>query len=49
MSLFPTRTVIDRLGGTRPSPPRAIGAAAAVRMTAAVVTYRVLRHQGGRS
>jgi hypothetical protein len=49
MSLFPTRTVIDRLGGTRPSSPRAVGAAAAVGMTAAVVTYRLLRHQGGNS
>jgi hypothetical protein len=49
MSLFPTRTVIDRLAGKRPAPPRALGAAAAVGATAAVVTYRLLRHQGERS
>jgi hypothetical protein len=49
MSLFPTRTVVDRLSGKQPSPPRALGAAAAVGVTSAVITYRLLRHQGGRS
>jgi hypothetical protein len=49
MNLFPTRTVIDRITGNRPSPPRAMGAAAAIGVGAAVITYRLLRHQGDQS
>jgi hypothetical protein len=46
MSLFPTRTVIDRVAGKRPSPPRAFGAAAVIGAAVAVVAYRLLRHEG---
>jgi hypothetical protein len=38
-------TLVERLGGKRPSAPRAIGAAATVGGAAAVVTYKLLRHQ----
>ncbi|HEX8688805.1 MAG TPA: hypothetical protein VF729_01020 [Solirubrobacterales bacterium] len=40
---------MDRVGGKRPAPPRAIGAAAVVGTTAGVITYRILRHQSSRS
>ncbi len=42
---FLNRVAIDRIGGKRPSPPRAIGAAAVVGGTAAAITYRLLRHE----
>lgn len=37
------RAVADRIGGERPSVPRAVVAAAAVGAVAAGVTYRALR------
>jgi hypothetical protein len=46
---FLTRVVADRVGGKRPAPPRAIGAAVAVGTTAGAITYRLLRHQSSRS
>lgn len=46
---FLNRVVAERIGGKRPSPPRAIGAAIAVGATAATITYRLLRHQASRS
>ena len=49
MGGFLNRVVTDRIGGKRPSPPRAIGAAIAVGATAATITYRLLRHQASRS
>lgn len=49
MGNFLTGVVADRIGGKRPSLFSAIGAAVAVGTTAAVVTYRLLRHQGSRS
>lgn len=49
MSGFLTRVVADRVGGKRPAPPRAIGAAIAVGTTAGAITYRLLRHQSSRS
>ncbi|HUC08447.1 MAG TPA: hypothetical protein VMR96_10210 [Solirubrobacterales bacterium] len=49
MSGFLTRVVADRVGGKRPAPPRAIGAAIAVGTTAGALTYRLLRHQSSRS
>jgi hypothetical protein len=45
MSSFLTRVVADRVGGKRPAPPRAIGAAVVVGTAAGAVTYRLLRHQ----
>jgi hypothetical protein len=39
------RVTADRLSGGRPGAPRALGAAIVVGATAAVVTYRLLRHQ----
>jgi hypothetical protein len=48
MSGFLTRVVADRIGGKRPAPARAIGAAVAVGTTAGAITYRVLR-QSSRS
>jgi hypothetical protein len=42
---FPIDTVIERVGGKRPSAPRAIGAAVAVGGAAAALTYKLLRHQ----
>lgn len=41
----PTNTVLERLGGKRPSAPRAIGAAVTIGGAAAVATYKLLRHQ----
>ncbi len=49
MSGFLTRVVADRVGGKRPAPPRAIGAAVAVGTAAGALTYRVLRHQSSGS
>jgi len=46
---FPINTVIERMGGNRPSAPRAIGAAMAVGTTTAALTYKLLRHQEERS
>jgi hypothetical protein len=40
---FVKRTVADRIGGKRPSPFRAIAAAAVVGGVAAGVTYKALR------
>jgi hypothetical protein len=37
------RVLADRIGGTRPSVPRAIAAAAAVGAAAAGITYKLLR------
>jgi hypothetical protein len=42
---FLASTLIERMSGSRPSAPRALGAAAAVGTTAAVATYKLLRHQ----
>lgn len=49
MRRFLTRVVADRVGGKRPAPPRAIGAAVMVGTTAGVIAYRLLRHQSSRS
>ncbi len=49
MSGFLTRVVAERVGGKRPAPPRAIGAAVVVGTTAGAITYRLLRHQSSRS
>jgi hypothetical protein len=49
MSGFLNRVAADRIGGKRPAPPRAMGAAFVVGTTAGVITYRLLRHQGSRS
>lgn len=46
---FLNRIVVDRIGGKRPAPPRAMGAAFVVGTTAGVITYRLLRHQSSRS
>jgi hypothetical protein len=43
MNDFIKRVTADRLSGTRPAPPRAIGAAAVVGTVGAVVTYKLLR------
>ena len=43
MSGIIKRAVADRVGGKRPSAPRAIVAAAAAGAAAAGLTYRVLR------
>lgn len=40
---FVKRVAGERLGGDRPSPPRALLAASAAGAAAAVLTYRVLR------
>jgi hypothetical protein len=45
MGGFVKRVTADRLPGGRPGAPRALGAAIVVGATAAVVTYRLLRHQ----
>jgi hypothetical protein len=45
MGGFIKRVAADRLSGGRPGGPRAFGAAIVVGATAAVVTYRLLRHQ----
>jgi hypothetical protein len=43
MSGFIKRVTADRLGGERPAPPRALGAAAIVGTATAVITYKLLR------
>jgi hypothetical protein len=43
MNDFIKRVTADRLGGDRPAPPRAIGAAAVVGTVGAVITYKLLR------
>jgi hypothetical protein len=45
MSDFLKRVAADRIGGDRPSAPRALGAAAVVGAAAAALTYRLLRKQ----
>jgi hypothetical protein len=45
MAGFLKRVGIERILGERPSPPRALGAAAVVGATAAAITYRLLRHE----
>ena len=40
---FMKRVAADRIGGDRPSSPRALLAASAAGAAAAVLTYRVLR------
>ncbi len=40
-----TKTVLERMGGNRPSAPRAIGAAMVVGAAASAGTYKLLRHQ----
>jgi hypothetical protein len=40
---FIARVTADRLGGERPTPPRALGVAAAVGTLGAVITYKLLR------
>jgi hypothetical protein len=49
MKGFLTRVVAERVGGKRPAPPRAIGAAMVVGTAAGAITYRLLRHQSSRS
>jgi len=44
MGDFTKRIAAERIGGYRPSAPRALGAAVVVGAAAAAVTYRVLRH-----
>lgn len=48
MGGFLTRVVAERVGGKRPAPPRAIGAAIMVGTTAGAIAYRLLRHQSSR-
>jgi hypothetical protein len=43
MNDFIKRVTADRLGGERPAPPRALGAAAVVGTVSAVLTYKLLR------
>jgi hypothetical protein len=43
MNDFIKRVTADRLGGERPAPPRALGAAAMVGTVTAVLTYKLLR------
>jgi hypothetical protein len=49
MKSFLARVAADRVGGKRPAPPRAIGAALVVGTTAGAITYRLLRHQSSRA
>jgi hypothetical protein len=46
---FLNRVAAERIGGKRPSPPRAIGAAIVVGATAGTITYRLLRQRASRS
>ena len=46
---LPLNTVAERLGGKKPSAPRAFGAAATIGGAAAVATYKLLRHQEEKS
>jgi hypothetical protein len=43
MSGFIKNVIADRVGGKRPSPVRAVAAAAAAGVAAAGITYKVLR------
>lgn len=43
MSDFMKRVTADRLGGEKPAPPRALGAALLVGTAGAVITYKLLR------
>jgi hypothetical protein len=43
MSAFVQRVALDRIQGRRPSTLRAVGAAAAAGVAAAVITYKALR------
>jgi hypothetical protein len=43
MSAFVKQVVADRIGGNKPSPFRAIAAAAVVGAAAAGITYKALR------
>jgi len=43
MSGFVKQVFVDRVGGKRPGPARALVAATAVGVAAAGITYRVLR------
>ncbi len=45
MGDFLKKVTADRIAGERPSAPRALGAAVVVGAMAAVVTYRLLRHE----
>lgn len=45
MGDFLKKVTADRIAGERPSPPRALGAAIVVGTTAAVIAYRLLRHE----
>jgi len=45
MNSFVKRVAFDRARGKRVAGPRAAGAAAVVGTAAAVLTYRVLRHE----
>jgi hypothetical protein len=47
MGDFLKKVAADRMTGERPSPPRALGAALAAGAAAAVITYRLLRHEPG--
>ena len=43
MNDFSKRVTADRLGGEKPAPPRALGAALVVGTAGAVITYKLLR------
>jgi len=45
---FVARAVLDRMAGNRPSPLRAAAVAVVVGVAVAVMTYRLLRHEGNR-
>jgi hypothetical protein len=45
MSKLVSRAILDRVTGSRPSAPRAAGAAIAIGGAAAAITYRLLRHE----
>lgn len=49
MAGFLKRVTVERVIGERPSPPRALGAAAVVGAAAAAITYRLLRYQSDES
>lgn len=49
MGDFVKRTVADRIGGERPSAPKALGVAIVVGVAAAALTYRLLRSESGSS
>jgi hypothetical protein len=49
MGDFLKRVAADRIAGERPAPPRALGAAVVVGTAAALITYRLLRHEADQS